>query len=744
VKDVDRDHVLVAYDGGWQRDAWLSVSSIRPALAPYNAAEFNPIPGEVVEVKAKSAEHEPYSWWRGSLKTVRPNPALAALPDSLGSTANQLIYEISYAGWESEFTETLEKEMLRPFNKQVCFSPGEIGKHTLPLAPQMAQLLTAEILQPIHFNANTLALYIEPAGTIPSNPSPSAAFSAAPQPTDRPHIHVIGSDNACQRAVILLANQVKLLNEQMQLSQNQYQQQQQQQQQQSYGGGYGQERDRGGFGNGSYHRGGQNGYGRSNSPSFGGGGGNQYDMGYTSATAPYTLEFHCPAHLMGMVIGKRHKNLGNAEKIEGILKIHVDSETGSIVVLSRTPEAAAGARSLLELTEQLLQIPSVIVGRVVGKNFSIIKEIEQHSGVLRIKVGDDRDHDLEFLQNLALNGIPGVTSTDENGNPVASPSDEKKTSTGPVPGEKEKRSAFDVTSGYGREDRRGGMGGGRGGRGYWERDGGYGRGGRYQDDAAAAPPSEEFDIVALEDDKTVEISIIGSPATVSEAELLLRTHIGLITQIYKLSFDEAMLKREVEALSLMVPMKGGPGGPQSMMGGGGYAGGYGGERGGYGGYQGGDRYGGGGGGANWEDRDRGYGGGGGHGHGHQGGNRGYERRGRPVKDDGPLPAWMNDDVTGPGRSAPRGFEGERTSTSQPMSGPASGGRRKEDPSANIHAARLQGGGAGAASAAGHEDNSRGGGAGGQRRNQGRGGGNRRGGRGGRQGEDGGHAGEAQA
>lgn len=89
---------------------------------------------------------------------------------------------------------------------------------------------------------------------------------------------------------------------------------------------------------------------------------------------------------MGMVIGKRHKNLGNAEKIEGILKIHVDSETGSIVVLSRTPEAAAGARSLLELTEQLLQIPSVIVGRVVGKNFATIKCIEQHSGVLRIKV----------------------------------------------------------------------------------------------------------------------------------------------------------------------------------------------------------------------------------------------------------------------------------------------------------------------------------------------------------------------
>ena len=83
----------------WQRDAWLSVSSLRPSLAPYNAAQFLPSPGEVVEVKAKSAEHEPYSWWRGSVKSVRANPAALeetdGVVDSLGSTAKALIYEIS-------------------------------------------------------------------------------------------------------------------------------------------------------------------------------------------------------------------------------------------------------------------------------------------------------------------------------------------------------------------------------------------------------------------------------------------------------------------------------------------------------------------------------------------------------------------------------------------------------------------------------------------------------------------------
>jgi hypothetical protein len=56
---------------------------------------------------------------------------------------------------------------------------------------------------------------------------------------------------------------------------------------------------------------------------------------------------------------------------------------------------------------------------VVGKNFAITKEIEQHSGVLRIKVGDDRDSDMAFLQDLVVNGIPGVSKVDEQSNLIS-------------------------------------------------------------------------------------------------------------------------------------------------------------------------------------------------------------------------------------------------------------------------------------------------------------------------------------
>ena len=92
-------------------------------------------------------------------------------------------------------------------------------------------------------------------------------------------------------------------------------------------------------------------------------------------------------HALSSLFFLSSQNLYIAENLDGIHKVHVDTENGSIVVIAKTAEAAASARSLLELTEQTLHIPSVIVGRVVGKNFAIIKEIEQHSGVLRIKVG---------------------------------------------------------------------------------------------------------------------------------------------------------------------------------------------------------------------------------------------------------------------------------------------------------------------------------------------------------------------
>ena len=230
---------------------------------------------------------------------------------------------------------------------------------------------------------------------------------------------------------------------------------------------------------------------------------------------------------------------------------------------------------------------------------------------------DDRDHDLEYLQQIALHGIPGVSNLDEHGNPLPNPAAaalQAAAASAAADKDTQKRSAFDRPYQY-RE---------RGGR---DRRGGYGRHG----DDAAPPEPEEFDLISLEDDKTVEISIIGSPATVSEAELLLRTHIGLITQIYKLSYDEAMLERQVNALNLVCPVKLALGGERS-------------ERG---------------------ERQAAHG----------GEHRHHADKRRGATNDKPLPVWMNE-------GANSGKDEKRRN-------------KEADPSVDIHAARLKGAAAGA-------------------------------------------------
>lgn len=117
LRDYDNaTSVLVSYPNGWKKDEWVQLENVRNAAAPYDAAAFSPAAGDVVEAQAKSSDDEPYSWWKATVRTVRGE-----------------FYMISYSSWEDEFNEILEKDMLRPFNRNPPIKPADIKKLELAL-----------------------------------------------------------------------------------------------------------------------------------------------------------------------------------------------------------------------------------------------------------------------------------------------------------------------------------------------------------------------------------------------------------------------------------------------------------------------------------------------------------------------------------------------------------------------------------------------------------------------------------